>query len=736
MNTTNIEVQKVSITKEFSSKLSKILSSLDPNYFDLVSNYSQFAIDIIAEANRSIDSKSFPMLISRVLAIKSQAEKQKSIVQVKEAISNIYNLTINSLQSLEKIFKRKELVQKIGKTVKTSAIKSVGGVAYLLGATVENTLKFGTGFNPIVMFGIDQTKKMFKSAYRGASSVLSNIRESRESAKQEKLSRDAALKEVFDEDLSKVQSKSSSNTKAKKSTKKEYSQEKITDSKTTDSNLLEKTNSHLNSIRTDMSGARQTLEKILDAEDISAKANESMKKSEDDKKRAKRIKETKKNEEVFESLLRKDALFQKKDSSEKQKKGFVDGIKSLFSGNGIIGGFLAGLITVLVTTVLPIVATVATAAGTALAAAKICKDTWNFFSRWKEDDKLADQYSNQFGISKQNAKILTNPKLHGTLGKVLSNFPVVNKIPQVKSWANKAMGAQLAYEQGGMEHLLELMKSDPGNSILEGYGKVGDTKAVLAQIDKERKAAKTEAEQKEFASKYKDVLNAIAAYKTETKPNPIKDSSASRNVNTRNLAQYESHIEEASKETGIDKSILKALILQESGGKANAVGDGGKAVGLTQLHPDAARESGLSLEDRYDPKLSIMGGARYLKKKLMEWNGDIESALAAYNQGTGAMRGGNFLKTSRGQRYAEQVLSLERKISQTASDLEASQNTVAQLKDSKPKTSAGTSVNNISSSNNNSPKLTVMNYGQGNQQTASLLNAWSMGMYNPVGILR
>jgi len=56
--------------------------------------------------------------------------------------------------------------------------------------------------------------------------------------------------------------------------------------------------------------------------------------------------------------------------------------------------------------------------------------------------------------------------------------------------------------------------------------------------------------------------------------------------------------------------VIAALVQIESGGKANAVGDGEKAVGCLQMWPIAVREANRvsgqhwTLDDRLDPKKS------------------------------------------------------------------------------------------------------------------------------------
>lgn len=88
-------------------------------------------------------------------------------------------------------------------------------------------------------------------------------------------------------------------------------------------------------------------------------------------------------------------------------------------------------------------------------------------------------------------------------------------------------------------------------------------------------------------------------------------------------------------------SLVKAVIGQESGGRADAVSPKG-ATGLMQIMPATAREIagelGLSTYDLKDPATSKLMGTYYLRKMLDKF-GDPELALAAYNAGPSRVQG-------------------------------------------------------------------------------------------------
>lgn len=44
-------------------------------------------------------------------------------------------------------------------------------------------------------------------------------------------------------------------------------------------------------------------------------------------------------------------------------------------------------------------------------------------------------------------------------------------------------------------------------------------------------------------------------------------------------------IDDIAVRSGVDPNIVKAIIMEESGGNPNAVGDGGESIGLMQIQP-------------------------------------------------------------------------------------------------------------------------------------------------------
>ena len=137
----------------------------------------------------------------------------------------------------------------------------------------------------------------------------------------------------------------------------------------------------------------------------------------------------------------------------------------------------------------------------------------------------------------------------------------------------------------------------------------------------------------------------------------------SRAVTTINQAlipvQYADAVEFAASSANISPTLLAALIWQESRWNPRAVSRKG-AMGLTQLMPGTARQLGVNAAD---PLANLVGGARYLRQLLDQFDGNVEKALAAYNAGPGRVRtAGGIPAIAETQNY---VASIVRRIANT-----------------------------------------------------------------------
>jgi soluble lytic murein transglycosylase-like protein len=110
--------------------------------------------------------------------------------------------------------------------------------------------------------------------------------------------------------------------------------------------------------------------------------------------------------------------------------------------------------------------------------------------------------------------------------------------------------------------------------------------------------------------------------------------------------------ERASKETGVQLSVLTAMAQVESNFQPNAVSHAG-ARGLLQVLPSTARELEIDLGG---PNADVLAGARYLRRMLDRFD-SLELALAAYNAGPTAVAKAGHAPSAETRTYVSKVLA-------------------------------------------------------------------------------
>ncbi|MFC1747834.1 lytic transglycosylase domain-containing protein, partial [Pseudomonadota bacterium] len=131
------------------------------------------------------------------------------------------------------------------------------------------------------------------------------------------------------------------------------------------------------------------------------------------------------------------------------------------------------------------------------------------------------------------------------------------------------------------------------------------------------------------------------------------------------LSKYEPIIRRAAEKHGVDADLIRAVIMQESGGRPHLASHA-KAGGLMQLIPLVARIYKIEpiypivkktnsrgkpyyrldpRDGRMDPEANIMAGTALIKNLLKMHKGNVTRALASYNWGSG-----NYSKFMKGKK--------------------------------------------------------------------------------------
>ncbi len=113
---------------------------------------------------------------------------------------------------------------------------------------------------------------------------------------------------------------------------------------------------------------------------------------------------------------------------------------------------------------------------------------------------------------------------------------------------------------------------------------------------------------------------------------------AARPWTERGWSTGSAHIDKLIKENGtrfgVDPYLIFCVMEQESHFHPRVVSPKG-ARGLMQLMPATGAHYGV--RNAFDPAQNIMGGTKYLKKLLEQFNGRVDLVLAGYNAGEGAV---------------------------------------------------------------------------------------------------
>lgn len=72
-------------------------------------------------------------------------------------------------------------------------------------------------------------------------------------------------------------------------------------------------------------------------------------------------------------------------------------------------------------------------------------------------------------------------------------------------------------------------------------------------------------------------------------------------------------VDAAADRFGLPRNFLRAIVLEESGGRPDALGDQGMSVGLLQLY-DAGQGAGMTKAERKDPDLNLAAGMPYVRE--------------------------------------------------------------------------------------------------------------------------
>lgn len=177
--------------------------------------------------------------------------------------------------------------------------------------------------------------------------------------------------------------------------------------------------------------------------------------------------------------------------------------------------------------------------------------------------------------------------------------------------------------------LIENMLSDASNELNAAYNQLGSAANASTATSTNEPFLAAFLYQGATQPLHTTQQKTIESYKTD-----YTGQAAYENV-LQGAEQYAAIIQKAAETYNIPEKLIASVMKQESNFNANAKSHAG-ATGLMQLMPATANY--LGVQDATDPEQNIMGGAKYLRQMLDQFDDNISVALAAYNAGPGNVR--------------------------------------------------------------------------------------------------
>jgi soluble lytic murein transglycosylase-like protein len=202
----------------------------------------------------------------------------------------------------------------------------------------------------------------------------------------------------------------------------------------------------------------------------------------------------------------------------------------------------------------------------------------------------------------------------------------------------------------GFKKILSSMRAQPSKNVFKTRGlTIADYRArpVISKSSYRSKSNLRSAEmkntemnrtvdQRPSSAIKKSALNTHSLQKTQAhgRVKILKAEPDLQKVSLTEVQIIEQTVQAAAAKYNLSPDLIKGVIRAESNFKVRAVSSAG-AMGLMQLMPATAKALGVN--NPFDIEQNINGGAKYLRKMLDRFGGNLRNALAAYNAGPGTV---------------------------------------------------------------------------------------------------
>jgi hypothetical protein len=189
----------------------------------------------------------------------------------------------------------------------------------------------------------------------------------------------------------------------------------------------------------------------------------------------------------------------------------------------------------------------------------------------------------------------------------------------------------------GLSHALGIINSDEATKLR----RIQNDKALYNSLPRSERGAVdagiyTDAVSKRYDASYQATDNALQL-QDDISVITRRDAPGNSYVPYNQGEQYDSIFSDAGKKWGVDPRLLKAVMMQESGGNPNATSSA-DAYGLMQIIRPNFKATGIT--DWTDPNQNINAGAQILSENLLRSGGDVPLALRYYHGGYDTSRWG------------------------------------------------------------------------------------------------
>ena len=222
------------------------------------------------------------------------------------------------------------------------------------------------------------------------------------------------------------------------------------------------------------------------------------------------------------------------------------------------------------------------------------------------------QQQGQRSMQQQGPQMAQGPQMGGISGVPANNMSAVGR----------ARGGIIGYADGGMLPQTQIPTTGAQQAATATPEQIAAFQARLKELN-EAKANAFPQEKAMFQQQIQDLL--------DTTPAPIRNAVGGAGMARGGVV--------GDRDGEVDmEALLDALMMAESGGDPDAVGDAGEE-GAFQIRPSTAERPGFGVPpmkgDRFDPEASRDFARQYLQAMIDRYDGDVEAGLIAYNAGFG-----------------------------------------------------------------------------------------------------